>query len=358
MANLNLLGQWLSKAESPDNLLDRNIKGFLANKVILAWILKNSVEEFKDFQTSEIEDMIEGEVDISKVRLEPETTKIFSEKSSERIAGMNGEDYECNEGIVYFDIRFFVRYPNNGDLIKLIINVEAQNKFDISIIKRAVVYCARMISSQIRQEFTPPNYGEVKKVISIWLCFNPPKYARDTITSFKIQQKNQYDNLPMEKLESDVMEVILICMAEEKREKAEGKGLEEWICESQNKLIRMLGVALSKKLTSIEKMNMLESEYNIAMNSKMKAEVDDMCNYSEGIREEAREEVRKEVQAELDAKNEEIEKKNDEIEKKNEEIEEKNAVIDAKNVELEESRAYVKKMEELLAKNNISISND
>ena len=50
-------------------------------------------------------------------------------------------------------------------------------------------------------------------------------------------------------------------------------------------------------------MKMLESEYNIAMNSKMKAEVDDMCNYSEGIREEAREEVRKEVQAELDAKN-------------------------------------------------------
>ena len=52
MAKLNLLGQWLAQAESPDNLLDRNIKGFLANRVILAWILKNSVEEFKEFQIS------------------------------------------------------------------------------------------------------------------------------------------------------------------------------------------------------------------------------------------------------------------------------------------------------------------
>ena len=365
MAKLNLLGQWLSQAESPDNLLDRNIKGFLANRVILAWILKNSVEEFKEFQISEIEDMIEGEIDISKVRLEPDTAKIFSEKNSERIAGMDGEDYEHNEGIVYFDIRFFVRYPKNGALIKLIINVEAQNKFDISIIKRAVVYCARMISAQIRQEFTPPDYGEVKKVISIWLCFNPPKYARDTITSFKIQQKNLYGNLPMEKLESDVMEVILICMAEEKRVKAEGKSQEEWICESQNKLIRMLGVALSKKLTSTEKMNMLESEYDIAMDSKMKAEVDDMCNYSEGIREEAREEVLAEVQAELDAKDAEIEAKDAEIEAKDAEIEAKDAEIEAKDVEIDaknavirKNKAHTKRMEELLIAHNIPIPDD
>ena len=284
MANLNLLGQWLSQAESPDNLL------------------------------------------------EPDTAKIFSEKNSERIAGMDGEDYEHNEGIVYFDIRFFVRYPKNGALIKLIINVEAQNKFDISIIKRAVVYCARMISTQIRQEFTPPDYGEVKKVISIWLCFNPPKYARDTITSFRIHQKNQYGNLPVGKLESDVMEVILICLAEEKRKKTEGNSQEEWICESQNKLIRMLGVALSKKLTSNEKMNMLESEYAIAMDSKMKAEVNDMCNYSEGVREA----VWEEVQAALDAKD---------------------AIIDAKTAELEASKSYVKELEARIASLTQSASN-
>ena len=203
-----------------------------------------------------------------------------------------------------------------------------------------------MISAQIRQEFTPPDYGEVKKVISIWLCFNPPKYARDTITSFRIQQKNQYGNLPIGKLESDVMEVILICMAEEKRKKEEGKSQEEWICESQNKLIRMLGVALSKKLTSTEKMNMLESEYDIAMDSKMKTEVNDMCNYSEGVREA----VWEEVQAELDAKDAELEAKDAALEAKD-------AIIDAQNAELVASKSYVKELEAKLASLTQSASN-
>ena len=339
MAILNWLSQWLLGIKSQDNLLDRNIKEFLSNKVILAWILKYSVEEFRDFQISEIEDMIEGEVDIGKIRLEPGLDNIFFRKKGEKIDGMSRENHVPKEGTIFFDIRFFVRYPKNGDLIKLIINVEAQNKFNISIIKRAVVYCARMISAQIRQEFTPPDYGEVKKVISIWLCFNPPKYARDTITSFRIQQKNQYGNLPIGKLESDVMEVILICMAEEKRKKEEGKSQEEWICESQNKLIRMLGVALSKKLTSTEKMNMLESEYDLAMDYKMKTEVNDMCNYSEGVREA----VWEEVQAELEAKDAELEAKD--------------AIIDAQNAELVASKSYVKELEAKLARLTQSASN-
>ena len=88
---------------------------------------------------------------------------------------------------------------------------------------------------------------------------------------------------------------------------------------------------------------MLESEYDIAMDSKMKAEVDDMCNYSEGIREEAREEVLAEVQAELDAKDAEIEAKD--------------AEIDAKNALIRKNEAHTKRMEELLIAHNIPIPN-
>ena len=66
----------------------------------------------------------------------------------------------------------------------------------------------------------------------------------------------------------------------------------------------------------------------------MKAEVDDMCNYSEGIREEAREEVLAEVQAELDAKDAEIE---------------------AKNAVIRKNEAHTKRMEELLIAHNIPI---
>ena len=62
----------------------------------------------------------------------------------------------------------------------------------------------------------------------------------------------------------------------------------------------------------------------------MKAEVDDMCNYSEGIREA----VWEEVQAELDAKDAEIE---------------------AKDAVIRKNEAHTKRMEELLIAHNIPI---
>lgn len=48
----------------------------------------------------------------------------------------------------------------------------------------------------MRREFRPPNYGDIKKVKSIWLCFDPPDYAKGTITSFRTTQKNIYGNMP------------------------------------------------------------------------------------------------------------------------------------------------------------------
>ena len=99
-------------------------------------------QEFSEFEITEIRDMIEGEIEISSVPLEPGSP------------------------------RFFVKCPKEDKLIKMIINLEAQNEFRKYIVKRGFVYCARMISSQIIKEFSPPHYEQVKKVVSAALSGN------------------------------------------------------------------------------------------------------------------------------------------------------------------------------------------
>ena len=127
----------------------------------------------------------------------------------------------------------------------------------------------------MRREFRPPNYGDIKKVKSIWLCFDPPDYAKGTITSFRITQKNIYGDMPVNKFRSDIMEVILVCLDKE-------------VCEMdcENPLGSMLSTMLSDKLNYDEKSQRLSEDYGIQMNEQMGKEMEFMCNYSEYILEQ------------------------------------------------------------------------
>ena len=132
-----VLSWWIQKVSGERAKLDQKIKEFLSNKIILAWILKYTVQEFFEFEITEIRDMIEGEIEISSVPLEPGSPRLLLQKGKE-----------------------------------IIINLEAQNEFRKYIVKRGFVYCARMISSQIRKEFSPPHYEQVKKMLSTALSGN------------------------------------------------------------------------------------------------------------------------------------------------------------------------------------------
>ena len=131
----------------------------------------------------------------------------------------------------------------------------------------------------MRREFRTPNYGDVKKVKSIWLCFDPPDYAKGTITSFRTTQKNIYGDMPVNKFRSDIMEVILVCLDKEACEKDCG-----------NPLGSMLSTMLSDKLNYDEKSQRLSEDYGIQMNEQMGKEMEFMCNYSEYILEQGRNE--------------------------------------------------------------------
>lgn len=276
------IGNWLRYNRRRASL-DESAKQLLSNLVVLAWILKYSVEEFSEYEIEQIQDMIEGEPDISRIRLEPGLSAIplLHRFHKEKIDGLPTENRIREEGTIYFDILFYVRVPEEDELIKMIINVEAQNQFLLSLVPRGFFYCARMVSRQMRREFTPSDYGNIKKVKSIWLCFDPPNYAKGTITSFRTMQKNICGNMPENKFRSDIMEVVLVCLDKEAYEK-----------ENANHLGGMLSTMLSGKLNYEEKSQRLSEKYGIQMNERMGKEMEFMCNYSDYILEEGRQEGR------------------------------------------------------------------
>lgn len=142
---------------------DAACKRLLANKVILAWIMKECLEEYRNCNIQEIVSRyIDGEPDIGQVPV-----NVDERLSGEQIRNVSVEDASVYEGTVTYDIRFCAEAPGTENRIQLIINIEAQNDFypGYPIIKRGIYYCSRMISSQYGTEFTSSHYENIKRYI-------------------------------------------------------------------------------------------------------------------------------------------------------------------------------------------------
>lgn len=152
---------------------DAQCKRVLANKVILAWILKYTVKEFRSMSIRQIKKCIRNDILISKVSVEPGKTNV---PEPEKIIGEAEEDKVPGKGGIYFDIRFSVYLPKKNEKIKMLINVEAQKDFHpgYAVPSRGVFYAARMISAQKGTEFSGSDYDGIRKVYSIWICMNAP----------------------------------------------------------------------------------------------------------------------------------------------------------------------------------------
>ena len=152
---------------------DACAKRMLANKSILGHILVNTIDEFKGMAPEEAEKFIEGDPIISTVPVDPGLTNIEKKDSSgKRLVGMNTESTEINEGLIRYDIIFYVRMRDG--LSQIIANIEAQkdNPKSYKILNRAIFYVCRLISSQKERDFENSNYDDIKQVYSIWICMN------------------------------------------------------------------------------------------------------------------------------------------------------------------------------------------
>lgn len=101
---------------------DAACKRLLANKVILAWIMKSCLEEYKTHSINEIaEKYIEGVPQIAEAAVNPDEEIC---DSGEQIRGVKNEDSTIQEGTITYDIRFLAIVPGTGETIRLMINVD------------------------------------------------------------------------------------------------------------------------------------------------------------------------------------------------------------------------------------------
>ena len=261
----NILVNNISLTEQSTKL-DASCKRLLANKIILAWIMKHCMEEYSEYDVAEIaEKYIEGSPQIASMTVHQD------EVNAELITGMATESNSVQEGKVTYDIRFWAVHPKSGELIRLIINIEAQNDFypGYPLIKRGIYYGSRMISSQYGTEFTDLNYDEIKKVYSVWICMNPPKYRQNTIAKYSICESSVAGIVNEKRENYDLMSIIMICLGESGS--------------TESDILKLLDVLFSEEESAEDKKHILEEEFHIKMTRKLEKEMMEMCNYSKGV---------------------------------------------------------------------------
>lgn len=251
---------------------DAAAKNLFKNKKVLAYILKYCAVEFKDCSLEDIEKLyIEGNISVSEVGVEPDTThtKECTESDQPVISGGNTEYKTHTEGTNYYDIIFDAIAPGSNDPIKLIINIEIQDDENkgYPMVKRGLYYCARMLSAQYGPVFTNKHYEKLRKVYSVWVIVSPNTDSKNTITKYKLTEENIFGNYAEKITNFDMLNVIMIRLNSS--------------INTISKLIRLLNV-LPSDLPLEERKNILENEYSIPMTVDSK-EGNDMCNLGEGI---------------------------------------------------------------------------
>lgn len=258
-------------ATDRDAQYDNSAKRLIAHKIILARILVKTVEEFKWMDPLEVAALIEGLPYISAVPVEPGLTNAVHFQNGQRLVGFNTENQELNEGLVRFDIVFYVRMKDG--LSQIIINVEAQKDEpgEYEILNRAVFYVSRLVSSQKERDFENSSYDDIKSVYSIWICMNMEENTMSHIHLTKGDLIGSYEwkgNL-------DLLNIIMIGLAKELPEHDE-----------TYELHRLLGALLSRELTVDEKLDIIGKEYDIPLEENFRKDMSTMCNLSQGVKEE------------------------------------------------------------------------
>ena len=231
------------------------------------------VDEFKGMKPEDVVKYIEGEPSISVVPVEPGLANMEkTDATGQRIVGLNTENAEINEGLVRFDIIFYVRMKNG--LSQIIVNIEAQKDepTEYKILNRAIFYVSRLISSQKERDFVNTDYDDIKQVFSIWICMNMDDNSLSHIHLTKdemLKPCNWKGNL-------DLLNIVLIGITNEIPEHDE-----------KYEMHRLIGALLSSELKEQEKLDIIEHEYNIPISQEFREDVSIMCNLSQGIEDKA-----------------------------------------------------------------------
>lgn len=246
---------------------DATCKEVLSEKGMIACILQTCVEEFKGCSIKDIaRHYIQGMPEVGTVVVEPD------DGGALRIRNEQTEDKTQQEGTVFYDIRFTAIAPDSKKPIKLIINIEAQNDFHpgYPLLKRAIFYCSRLISSQYGTIFTKAHYEKIQKVYSIWICTEPTKKWSYSITRYRMTEEHIEGHGKAREADYDLLTPILVCLGKKRYTELHG-------------LLKMLNMVLLDDVKVEDKLQTLSQEFGIEVTPYLEKGVAKMCNLSEGI---------------------------------------------------------------------------
>ena len=130
-------------------------------------------------------------------------------------------------------------------------NTDAKYYTGYSLTTRGVFYGARMISAQLGTEFEIPEYDKIKKVYSIWICMNAPKYIGNAISEYKLEKTDLIPGIPDRRKEYDKLSIVMVCLNTKK--------------ETDDQFLGILQTLFNTELPEKEKKDRLEQEYEIQM---------------------------------------------------------------------------------------------
>ena len=262
---------------------DSLAKRFLARKSILAHILKHTVAEFADCSLQDIE----------RKYIEGDPTSTINTIPLDDTLDIKGKHTESNsplEGLVTFDIIFDAIAPSSGEPIKLIINLEPQKtttSIDYKLMKRAVYYVARLISSQKETEFHGDDYNGLKKVYSIWITMDVQNYRANSIQEYSLTENVLHGAFHDELRNYDLLKIIILNLGTKK---------------TSHKLLDLLHLIFMDLKLSDEKEKILLDEYDITLTRDMRKELTDMSGLMEPLLKVAAEQAAEKTAVETEKK--------------------------------------------------------
>ena len=250
---------------------DAIAKKILSRKSVMAILVPYVIREFNGLTPEDVLRYIEGDV-FMNVPADPGLT---NRPTGDRLVCLNTEDLEIYEGLIRFDILFYL--VSQTVQKKIIVNVEIQKDrpSNYKLFNRSVYYSCRMISSQKERDFAGMNYDDIKDVYSVWICMNMPEDSTvfRSFKSEKVLGNYSWDENP---------NILNVCQIGISKEVANEN--------RRHPIHRLLGILFTNDLKAEDKLEILEQEYGLAKKDFRK-DVTAMCNLAEGLIEENEERI-------------------------------------------------------------------
>ena len=156
--------------EERKRIIDGKFKTAVHKPTVLAWLLHECIDEFRNASISEIKRCL---------GVKPNSTYV---------KGRETEIFSVDNGTVRMDNIFDVLIPGTDDKVSIILDIEGQNDDGSNeyIAKRAEYYMSRLVCRQKGVDFHGKNYKDIRRTYSLWCMMEPRKEDRNTLVRYNM----------------------------------------------------------------------------------------------------------------------------------------------------------------------------